>query len=86
MNLEIVNTSAERVSVFRKSLDEQVEFSKMQYFIEQKSAKHILVSELSIVFRRYMDTLNFNTIVLIRELVLIKKGCLNLDNLFNFII
>jgi DNA invertase Pin-like site-specific DNA recombinase len=81
-NLEIVKTFAEKVSGFRKGLDERVEFNKMQSFIEKESIKHILVSELSIVFRRYMDTLNFNKIVLIRELVLIKKGCLNLDNLF----
>ena len=58
-NLEIVKTFAEKVSGFRKGLDERVEFNKMQSFIEKESIKHILVSELSRISRRYIDTVNF---------------------------
>jgi site-specific DNA recombinase len=59
MNLKIVKQFAEKVSGFRKGLEERVEFKKMQDFIERESIKHILVSELSRISRRYIDTINF---------------------------
>ena len=59
MNLNVVKQFAEKVSGFRKGLEERVEFKKMQHFIEKESIKHILVSELSRISRRYIDTINF---------------------------
>jgi hypothetical protein len=54
MILEIVNTFAEKVSGFRKGLDERIVFQKTQNFIEKESIKHIFVSELFKISRRHI--------------------------------
>jgi hypothetical protein len=54
MILEIVNTFAEKVSGFRKGLDERIVFHKTQNFIEKESIKHIFVSELFKISRRHI--------------------------------
>jgi hypothetical protein len=54
MILEIVNTFAKKVSLFRKGLDERIAFHKTQNFIEKESIKHIFVSELFKISRRHI--------------------------------
>ena len=57
--LEVVESFAEKISGFRKGLDDRIEFNKMLVFIEKENIKNILVSELSRISRRYIDTINF---------------------------
>jgi DNA invertase Pin-like site-specific DNA recombinase len=57
--LEIVETFAEKISGFRKGLDERVAFNEMIKYIEDNNIKHIFISELSRLSRRYIDTVNF---------------------------
>ncbi len=57
--LEIVEVFAEKISGFKKGLDERKEFNKMLAYIEQNNIKHILISELSRLSRRYIDSVNF---------------------------
>ena len=57
--LEIVEVFAEKISGYRKELDERKEFNKMLSYIEQNNIKHILISELSRLSRRYIDSVNF---------------------------
>lgn len=58
-NLEVVNTFAEKISGFKKGLDERVEFNKMLTYVDDNNIKQILVSELSRISRRYIDSVNF---------------------------
>lgn len=57
--LEVSEIFAEKISGFKKGLDERVEFNKMLKYIESNHIKNILVSELSRLSRRYIDTVNF---------------------------
>ncbi|MGB5820517.1 MAG: recombinase family protein [Saonia sp.] len=59
--LEVVKVYADKISGFKKSLDERVEFSKMVDFISSHNIKHILVSELSRLSRRTKDIIDFVT-------------------------
>lgn len=59
LRLDIVKIFAEKISGFRKGLDERVEFNSMLDYIDKNQIKHILVSELSRISRRYIDTVNF---------------------------
>lgn len=59
LNLEVEETFAEHISGFRKGLDERVEFKKMQIYIKQNDIKHILISELSRLSRRFIDAVTF---------------------------
>ena len=58
-NLEIVEEFAEKISGFKKGLDERKEFNNMLKYIDDNHIKHIMISELSRLSRRYMDTMNF---------------------------
>jgi len=59
--LEVVKIFADKISGFKKSLDERVEFNKMVDFISANNIKHILVSELSRLSRRTKDIIDFVT-------------------------
>lgn len=59
--LEVVKIFADKISGFKKSLDERVEFNKMVDFISTNNIKHILVSELSRLSRRTKDIIDFVT-------------------------
>jgi site-specific DNA recombinase len=58
-NLKVVKTFAEKISGFKKGLDEREAFNEMKIYVEKENIKHILVSELSRISRRYIDTINF---------------------------
>ncbi|MEL7270652.1 MAG: recombinase family protein [Bacteroidota bacterium] len=57
--LEVVQIFADKISGFKKSLDERVEFNTMVDFIFTNNIKHILVSELSRLSRRTKDIIDF---------------------------
>ncbi|MEM9000307.1 MAG: recombinase family protein [Bacteroidota bacterium] len=59
--LEVAKIFADKISGFKKSLDERVEFNKMVDFISANNIKHILVSELSRLSRRTKDIIDFVT-------------------------
>ena len=46
-NLEIVEEFAEKISGFKKGLDERKEFNNMLKYIDDNHIKHIMISELS---------------------------------------
>ncbi len=58
-NLEIVEIFAEKISGFRKELDERIAFKEMIEYIEKENIKHLFVSELSRLSRRNIDVVNF---------------------------
>ena len=58
-DLEIDKIFAEKISGFRKDLDERVAFNEMIDYIEKENIKHIFVSELSRLSRRNIDVVNF---------------------------
>lgn len=58
-NLKVVKIFAEKISGFKKGLDEREAFSEMIAYVNKENIKHILVSELSRISRRYIDTINF---------------------------
>ena len=57
--LEIAEIFAEKVSAYRKSLDERLAFNSMIEYVNANKIKHILVTELSRISRKYIDTINF---------------------------
>lgn len=59
LRLEIVEVFAEKISGFKKGLDERIQFNLMLEYISKNNIKHIMVSELSRLSRRYIDTVNF---------------------------
>ncbi|MCZ4693307.1 recombinase family protein [Ancylomarina euxinus] len=59
LKLDISAIFAEKISGFRKGLDERIEFNKMLDYIQDNNIKHIMVSELSRLSRRYIDIVNF---------------------------
>ena len=58
-NLTVANTFAEKISGFKASLDARTEFNEMLTYIKDNNIQNILVSELSRISRRYIDTINF---------------------------
>jgi len=58
-NIKVVNTFAEKISGFRKGLEDRIEFNNMTEYIDKHAIKHILISELSRLSRRYIDSVNF---------------------------
>lgn len=59
LQLEIVKVFAEQISATRKGLDERIEFNNMLEYIDENDIKHIMVSELSRISRKYIDTVNY---------------------------
>lgn len=57
--LNVIKIFAEKISGYSKGLNQRVEFNKMVLFIEKKNVKHILISELSRLSRRNIDTVQF---------------------------
>lgn len=57
--INVVKTFAEKISGFRKGLEDRVEFNNMTDYIDKYAIKHILISELSRLSRRYIDSVNF---------------------------
>lgn len=58
-NLKVVKIFAEKISGFKKGLGEREAFNEMIAYVNKENIKHILVSELSRISRRYIDTINF---------------------------
>ena len=58
-NLTVANTFAEKISGYKASLDARTEFNQMLIYIQDNNIQNILVSELSRISRRYIDTINF---------------------------
>jgi len=57
--LEITKIFAEKISGFKKELDKRVVFNEMLDYVEKENIKHIMVSEISRIARRFYDTLDF---------------------------
>ena len=59
LGLKIDKIFAEKISGFKKGLEDRIQFNMMIEYINNNIIKHILVSELSRLSRRYIDTVNF---------------------------
>ncbi|MDC6364815.1 MULTISPECIES: recombinase family protein [Flavobacteriaceae] len=57
-NLEVVEVFADKISGYRKSIDDRVEFNKMLEYIDANNIKNILVTEVSRLSRRTKDAIN----------------------------
>ena len=58
-SLDVVDVFADKISGFKKGFDERIEFNLMLKFIEEENIKHILVSEISRISRKWIDAINF---------------------------
>jgi site-specific DNA recombinase len=59
LKLDVIEVYSEKISAHKKGLNERVAFNNMLEYIYKNDIKHIMISELSRLSRRYIDTVNF---------------------------
>jgi site-specific DNA recombinase len=58
-NLDVVEVFTDEISATKKKFDDRKSFNLMRAYIKENNITNILVSELSRISRRYIDTVNF---------------------------
>ena len=58
-NIKVLRKFEEKISAFKTKLDERPEFQEMMEYVRDNNIKNILVTEISRLSRKYLETLNF---------------------------